>query len=1351
MDFLGSIGKFLGGLFGGNNNSDEEKRRKEQQAQQATQRQAAPQQTPVFGQPNAQIPGVTNPPEKTLNPVLLGTQPQTGAPELLKKAQPKVIAQPAPQENPLVKFGKNVVSGIQQGVGDVADVAVRGGGVLNDVGVSLNPLLSKEQKDKQYAADFGTSEKLIKAIKDTKTVTGESFNPKADYQPTGDFGRDATTLAGRGLQTGLDATTFINPGRLLAKSAAGVGLKDAAVDTVKSALGIGGTQGVATGAQTFGETGDLKKAAQAGLESAALSAGGQAVLGLGGNIAGTGLKKAVAALRPNEVAPGIVSANPSREVDAAAAVAAKQAEADKQAAITLAAQAENAPKPTVTPAPAPAAPAIEPTPVAPVVQPPVAAVAPEAPVPPVAPQPAAAEIPVPPVAPVVDPNAPPVMPNVAPSGAPVDVAPRTHDALVQQMGPAVKEQKGKYSQRTPINLEDLKAKAEGVVANMDDNAVLNSFATTGPETMITDSNSFAIARAALNRLAQSENPAAAQTVTNIMDAMERYVSKSGEGLRIVQEEFDNMPLPMKVRYIVKKIDSANADTKDYQPLRDNPEKAAQIEADITDRLTASQAISERVAAIEGQLNSIAESAKNGEKTAVNTDALINSLRNERRSLAANNGELAKYFQDFMPKASRGQRINDFARRMMLGSFTGRVNDLLTTAGNVANLGAQNFTQGILAKAVNLFSPGKVTDTLKGGRQFAQGTVEGVLRGGTEFGGTQYANDLQKALTDNTEARTGLKKATGPVGKVIQAATEFATKASAGVTDQRLYQLAAQEGQQAGLKGRLLDEYAKARAAVPSHQMQADAEQLHMELNNLNENPISRGLNRVAAGIEGKSAIGGFLKNQIMPFTSWLGGNIYNSVTDKNVVASMIKTVDSAVRGDAEGVVRNLAKTANNAAYTYALGYLLTQAGVITNQDAEGYNDAGAYFHIGDRYVPVGFAGFFAPSIVLGNAAYNGLNDGSGGSPAEKIVNAAGTGIMNLAKSMNIGGAIGAETNVARSYQAATRPGGDVADAAATFGGGAAGQFIPAITGDINAVLNNGIPGIQGSDALNPTHEKANTKVTDPNSPSGNAKDVPASALETLKNRVPILSQSLPRKAGVSAQDLVDRTTRGNRDTSTGITARADEKVKTDQTKDFKSRGVPDPNTSKFDDAVKSRVESGEYDKAIEGLNAKITANNKDTNIPKSTTKKLEDQVKQLTVTKDGKYDPSVIQTYKDTSLTEWRDMGDPKSDTYDPKTYQLLFNYDSDLANAGVSRNNTKADRNFFSAKADKKSSGRGSAESVALAKIKSNTLGSTPTLSKVSFGDLAPQKAGSVKMPTLQQVKPGELIKKRAISVKKG
>lgn len=1041
---------------------------------------------------------------------------------------------------------------------------------------------------------------------------------------------------------------------------------------------------------------------------------------------------------------------------------------EKKDAITLA----NNPEPVTPETPATAPKLGEPTPSpqsasAPVGPSPAESVAAEAQAAPgVTPIAAAPAGPVEPVAPAA-----PLIPGVADlpaGGEQVPVAPNTRAAIVNQLGDIGKSLGEGGKMRPETNLDELKGNASNAIATMSDDDVVNAFSSNKLDGLPHDVNGVAVARAAIDRLSKMDasNPDVVDALENAMDAIADRSSQSGLIQRFVQEDFDKLPIAMKVRYLVRNIDRANAAVEGYAPLAEDPARAAVVEQTITNHLNASEAIAGRISETQDTLTKIAEAAKSGEKADVNIRDLTKQLAQDQRDLAANNGKLADYYKELIPGRSLGQKTNDWARTMMLGSFAGRINDVATTTSNIANQGVQNVVQGAIAKGINFFKPGATLDTLRGTKAFLEGTGEGLKKSQGEFKGANYVDDLQTAVKADTAARTGLSKATNPVSKLIQSATEFATNASEGVRNQRLYQLAVKEGQQEGLSGDLLDQYAQARAAVPTRQMVESADILHKQINNLNENPISRGLNRVSAGIASDKpgvagTISGLIKNQIIPFTSWLGGNIWNSITDKNVAAQFTKLLGSAAKGDVDGVVQHLAGTATNAAYTYALGWLMTQHGLITNHGpvdpstGKSYNDAGAYFHIGDRYIPVAFTGFFAPSVILGNAAYNGFHSNPG-DPAHAIADSASQTILNGFKSGNVASALGADNNITRTIGDVNTPGSKITagDIAAQTAGNVGGQFIPAATGDVNSLLNNGLK-IGGRtiipDTLNPTHEAANTTVKKENPATGNmVKDPTASAGASFVNRIPFASQALPRKAGVAAPDFADKITKGTRDTTSSNKAASDIKQKADQATDFKARNVPDPNGKNFDDAVESRIEDGKYDSAIEGLNAKLKANQSNKDIPASKNKKIEDQIKQLTVTKQGGFEPKTIDMYKKTSLSEWRDMGDPESDAYDPTTYANLYRYDQALAKAGVSRNSTKGDITFFSPKKPAKGKGGSSGANAALNKIKSNTIGSTPDLKDISFGDLAPQKISNVKIPTIQNIKAGDLIKKRKITVGK-
>jgi hypothetical protein len=71
---------------------------------------------------------------------------------------------------------------------------------------------------------------------------------------------------------------------------------------------------------------------------------------------------------------------------------------------------------------------------------------------------------------------------------------------------------------------------------------------------------------------------------------------------------------------------------------------------------------------------------------------------------------------------------------------------------------------------------------------------------------------------------------------------------------------------------------------------------------------------------------------------------------------------------------------------------------------------------------------------------------------------------------------------------------------------------------------------------------------------------------------------------------------------------------------------------------------------------------------------------------------SDLNLYQHTSLSDWRAMGDPESDTYDPETYQKLWGLDQTFAQAGVSYKENKLTEQKYSAKQPGK--GRGGAGS---------------------------------------------------------
>lgn len=1106
---------------------------------------------------------------------------------------------------------------------------------------------------------------------------------------------------------------------------------------------------------------------------------------------------------PNEIAPGVSSVNPNQVDDAAEQIVANTPPPAPLAPVEASASAApDAPvsktpvvrdpvdvsggtlAPPVAPAPvasvageiAPVPPVIpsEPAPL-PVTQPPVAPLAapiepgqPPAAVvaPPVAPEP------VPPVVAGVEPQA---VPGAAPAEAaatpqqPAAVVPGTapnapgiRQALEKQLGEAAKTvDDTALNTHEILSNEALDTAAKRVIATMSDDELVTAYGTGGAK--FNDVSDVARGKAALERLialkgAGSEE--AAKAIDNIINASQDVISSSGRQLNYSQTFYDSLPREAKVSYLIRNIDKKNALVEGYQAIADDPELRQAVEAKFNDMLAADESSKEKIAGIEGVIQQVIDDPAGSGHTAQDVAALRKQLNTLDLARQANNGEMAKYYDTLVPKDSAGARAGDLGRTMMLGSVAGRFNDVVTTGANTAHTLLGMTGESLMGKVANAVgdTPGKYIDTLPSPRAIARGASEGLEKSTGEFGGKIYAEDLQKTLkSTNQGEKSQLLRSVGngllsKARRTIRAGAEFATNLSEGVKEAQLTRLAAQEGKQLGLAGDDLKAFTEARSALPSRGMLENATKLHEEVNNINDNPISSVLGHIADGLGKIPVVGEQIRNLTIPFTRWTGGQLWNAVTDKNVIANMGKVIKAAADGDNQAVVSNLSKLAVNTTATMTLGYKLAQSGVLTTKGPEGYSDDGLYLHVGSRYIPATFLGFLAPSMILGYATYHGLNneDNASGSVAAKIGDVANTVFNTSWRAYSGNSLIGADNQIQKAVVAAGQSGSkvDAKDVAATAAGQVVGQYIPAATSDVNSFLNNGL-GLNGKGIPaynNPNHEAALTKATKTNPDSGRQiKDYPRTAFNQVLNRIPGVSQHLPRKAGVAADDFVDRVTRGDRETGTEVAAQKVTADKAAQGKADTVANIPNPDESNFDQKVQARVEDGNYEAAIAGLKQKMASNEKDPNIPKSKSADLDKQIKQLEVTKAGAYEPKTIDLYKKTSLSEWRVMGDSESDNYDPATYALLLRYDNELAKAGVSANTTKGTSNKFSVKEDK--AGKNSA----LNKIKSNTLGSTPSLPKVSFGDLAPKKITDVKIPTIQQVKAGDLIKKRKITVNRG
>lgn len=118
------------------------------------------------------------------------------------------------------------------------------------------------------------------------------------------------------------------------------------------------------------------------------------------------------------------------------------------------------------------------------------------------------------------------------------------------------------------------------------------------------------------------------------------------------------------------------------------------------------------------------------------------------------------------------------------------------------------------------------------------------------------------------------------------------------------------------------------------------------------------------------------------------------------------------------------------------------------------------------------------------------------------------------------------------------------------------------------------------------------------------------------------------------------------------------------------------------------LEREQYDSHLTALQIKRELMAADPTQKPSDLKAMDVAIKRGEIYRDNEIPYDVISAYQDTSLTEWRKMGDPESDEYDPDTYQMLWAIDEMMAKEGVSYAKGKLDKQKYSAKGS--GSGRG-------------------------------------------------------------
>lgn len=208
-------------------------------------------------------------------------------------------------------FGSRVVAGVQQGASKVADTAIQGGALLDEAANQLKGG-SDEEKAQRRSKNLSGTEKMREWLHNQKDIRGDNLDGTREADEaaskiasgSGDV-RDFARVAGEGLDVGLNATQFLNPTSLLeggfkatagssiarnaAEEIAKVSAKDATKMAAKDAALFGGLDAAGEAADTYADTGDIKKSLEEGAKQGLMSAATQGMFDVGGYALGRGL------------------------------------------------------------------------------------------------------------------------------------------------------------------------------------------------------------------------------------------------------------------------------------------------------------------------------------------------------------------------------------------------------------------------------------------------------------------------------------------------------------------------------------------------------------------------------------------------------------------------------------------------------------------------------------------------------------------------------------------------------------------------------------------------------------------------------------------------------------------------------------------------------------------------------------------------------------------------------------------------------------------------------------------------------------------------------------------------------
>lgn len=445
-------------------------------------------------------------------------------------------------------------------------------------------------------------------------------------------------------------------------------------------------------------------------------------------------------------------------------------------------------------------------------------------------------------------------------------------------------------------------------------------------------------------------------------------------------------------------------------------------------------------------------------------------------------------------------------------------------------------------------------------------------------------------------------------------------------------------------------------------------------------------------------------------------------TTLGVPTAIHATVNAIKKGDPNvraRLIKNSVKEFGSGATMIGTGYALASTGLISGAYPEDQNERDAWKREGKTDYSININGdwwnlpqalgvFALPFMVGANAQQNVKN---GDPVAKDILETTWDTILNLSPADQLQATLdllkdGGDDKLARigsSVAKAVTPLGSLLNQIAkafdpnandTSQGDAINQFL--------AKVQDGIPGAAN---LLTDKEVEGRKIANPN------------PIARMLGAV-----SHEQKDGVQAtQDIKAAVVEANKQlTDNGVFSDDIRNLMPDdETKalfdEIKSGKNTDPTDSKkIHEAITKNVtatedtrflEDGNYDANLAVLRTKRDLLAADPTTRKEAISAYDEQIARGQVYKDNKTPYELTQDYSKTSLSEWRKMGDPDADEYNPEKYQALWDLDSKLAAAGGSRNTDDPKLNKFSAKESKSGKGGGGGSSGGKANAKASGL----------------------------------------------